>query len=73
MEYENRKPVTKSKRESRRQRERAAVNKRQESSRKRRSMGVGNPNELGVAEGQNGEQQIPTDPNYARSIGRTGH
>ena len=72
MQYRNRAPVTKGQRSTRRKRQRASENKALEQNR-HRSMGGGQPNELGVLEGQNGEQGNTFDPNQAKSIGRSAH
>jgi hypothetical protein len=72
MQYEKRKPVTRKQRQARRRRERSAQSAKEELNR-RRSIGGGKPNELGVSQGQNGEQGNASDPTFATSIGRSAH
>ncbi len=66
MEYRNRAPVTKPERTKRRRSQRPAGRQRQEQNR-RKSMHGGQTNELGVTQGQNGEQgNSPLPQNNAR-------
>ncbi len=71
MQYRNRSPVTKRQRTKRRAHRRADENRALEQNRRQRSTGGGQPNELGITQGQNGEQGNTFDPRQARSIGRT--
>jgi hypothetical protein len=71
MEYEKTTPVTKGDRSARRKRERSASQHKEERNRKR-SLGGGQPNELGVTQGQNGEQGNTMDPRNAQPIGQPG-
>ncbi len=73
MQYRNRAPVTKNQRSSRRKRQRVSENQALENNRRRRSIGGGQPNELGVVQGQNGEQGNSVDPRQAKEIGRSAH
>jgi len=72
MEYRDGKkePVTSDKRRQRRHQQRRAKNREEEANRQR-SQGGGEPNELGVTQGQNGEQGNSFDPEKSKSIGRT--
>lgn len=71
MEYKDGKPVTKEKRETRRRRERTETNANEERNRQR-SQGGGEPNELGVVQGQNAEQGNTTDPRLTKPLGTPG-
>lgn len=71
MEYTHRKPVTKPKRTARRQRERE-IEQREEEQNRQKSQGGGQPNELGVIQGQNGEQGNTIDPRNAQPIAEPG-
>lgn len=68
--HQSKSPVTKEKREARRNRERKQSSANEERNRQR-SRGGGNPNELGVTQGQNGEQGNSIVPENTRRIGRT--
>ncbi len=72
MQYRNRSPVTKRQRSQRRARQRSSENKALEQNRQRSKRG-GQPNELGIVQGQNGEQGNTFDPRQAKHIGRTSH
>lgn len=70
MEYRQKEPMTKRRREIRR--EGVRVRKAQQEERNRqRSQGGGQPNELGVVEGQNGEQGNSVEPRNTKPIGKT--
>ena len=70
MEYEKSQPVTTEQRRSRRAQERRTTNTKEEENRKR-AVGGGQPNELGVTQGQNGEQGNSTDPRLNKDTGRS--
>ena len=57
---------------ARRQRARQA-NRAKEEENRRKSLAGGQPNELGVIQGQNGEQGNTTEPRNAKPIGRPAH
>lgn len=70
MEYKNQTPVTKPRREVRRDKARRQTEQDRESNRQRSKKG-GQPDELGVTQGQNGEQGNTYHPRNARPIGKT--
>jgi hypothetical protein len=57
---------------ARRGRERVASRRKEEENRQK-AIGGGQPNELGVTQGQNGEQGNTTEPRNATPLGRTAH
>ena len=59
-------------RTARRQRQRVTDRTKEEQNR-RRATGGGQPNELGVLQGQNAEQGNTTEPRNARSADRPAH
>ena len=72
MEYKHADPVTKPQRATRRRSQRGELNKREESNR-RKSLGGGRrPNELGITQGQNGEQGNSTDPRNTVPFAKPG-
>lgn len=71
MEYRGKSPVTKPKRRQRRRTERKLSRERQEQNRRRAVRG-GQPNELGITQGQNAEQGNTLDPRNAQPIGQHG-
>ncbi len=71
MEYRSKSPVMKRARTARRQRQRQASNRRQEAGR-RKAVGGGKLNELGVTQGQNGEQGNSPLPQNNAPIGQPG-
>lgn len=72
MEYNQQKePVTKAKRARRRNRQRR-LEQSQEEQNRQRAVGGGQPNELGVTQGQNGEQGETLNPRNAQPIGKPG-
>jgi hypothetical protein len=62
----------KPKRVARRRRQRALDQTKEEANRQR-ALGGGHPNELGVVQGQNGEQGNTVDPRKAIPLGRSAH
>ncbi len=72
MEYRHGRPVIKKQRSARRKRQRVSENKASEGNR-RRSMRGGQANELGITQGENGEQGNTVDPRQSKPIGRAGH
>jgi hypothetical protein len=71
MEYKHGKPITKQKREIRRDEKRVETNAEEERNRQRSKTG-GKPNELGVVQGQNGEQGNTTDPRLTEPYATPG-
>jgi hypothetical protein len=57
---------------ARRQKQRSVDNVKQEQNRQR-AIGGGQPNELGITQGQNGEQGNTINPENAKPIGRSAH
>jgi hypothetical protein len=57
---------------ARRRKQRQVLNKKEEQNR-RRAMKGGQPNELGIIQGQNAEQGNAVDPRDSKPIGRTAH
>jgi hypothetical protein len=51
----------------------AKVDRQREEQNRRKAMGGGQPNELGVIQGQNGEQGNTIDPRNAKPLGRSAH
>ncbi len=72
MEYEKSQPVTRERRRQRRTHERHKTNTKEEMNRKKAVAG-GQPNELGVTQGQNGEQGNSPNPQLNKDIGRSAH
>lgn len=75
MEYDTQRkqePVTKKRRQTRRAVERIRQNQKEETNRQRSRTG-GQPNELSITQGQNGEQGNALDEHQSRNIGRTSH
>jgi hypothetical protein len=71
MQYSRGHPVTKPARAARRRSARRSLQEEQERNRQR-SQGGGQPNELGVTQGQNGEQGNTLDPRNAQQYGQPG-
>jgi hypothetical protein len=72
MDYEKSQPVTSERRRERRIHERHKTNAKEEMNRKK-AVGGGQPNELGVTQGQNGEQGNSRNPRLNQDIGRSAH
>jgi hypothetical protein len=60
-------------REQARRRGQPSVDRRKEEKNRRRSLGGGKPNEIGVTQGQNGEQGNTVEPRNARDRGKLAH
>ncbi|HYG36055.1 MAG TPA: hypothetical protein VEC99_14795, partial [Clostridia bacterium] len=71
MEYRHDSPVTKPKRTVRRRQARQRQQQAEELNRQR-AQGGGQPNELGVTQGQNGEQGNTTNPANAQPFAEPG-
>jgi hypothetical protein len=63
---------TKGARVARRKKQRGVLRMKEEQNR-RRAMKGGQPNELGILQGQNAEQGPPVNPRQAKRIGRSAH
>jgi hypothetical protein len=66
------KPEMEPERVARRKRQRR-INQANEEQNRQRAIGGGQPNELGVTQGQNGEQGNTVDPRNAKPLGRSAH
>lgn len=71
MEYRHKQPVTKGQRELRREGARTQKSREEEQNRQRAQRG-GQLNELGVVQGQNGEQGNTVEPRNTKPVGKTG-
>ena len=56
-----------------RRRQQRRVERKNEEQNRQRAIGGGQPNELGVLQGQNGEQGNTVEPRNAEPLGRSAH
>jgi hypothetical protein len=72
MKKRHQTPAKRQDRLARREQQRT-IDRRNEEKNRRKAKGGGQPNELGIVQGQNAEQGNAVDPHFARPLGRPSH